>query len=350
MPVTKFEPAQDEQGQAIIEKAGESLQGVVDNQDPGTACIVDLAKFWDDDFTPELPSIGSVAGAGHLFYAGRLNEIHGEPAVGKTNIATAVSLDVIAGGGSVLYLDPEDTPGGMARKLRSFGMKGEDLERFTYAHNPDEQDISKLIEANKADPVTLVILDGLAEALAGAGLNEDNAGDTLHFFREHVRPFADAGSGVLICDHVAKDNKGRWSRGSGAKLGRYDGAVYEVAIETPYDPKTAGAISFKVSKDRVGGVGPKGSRPAQLMIEPTGNGFTRTYFAKPEPRAAHNKLKGDIVEAIQNDPEISLTKLRKLGNSMAVDEAISELKRDEIIDIRPLGKGKQNRYILKDGL
>ena len=88
----------------------------------------------------------------------------------------------------------------------------------------------------------LVILDGLAEALAAEGLNEDKVAEVLSFFRRRLRPFAELGTAVLVSDHVSKstENRGRWPRGSGAKLGRYDGVSYAAELAMPYSPAQAG--------------------------------------------------------------------------------------------------------------
>jgi hypothetical protein len=93
--------------------------------------------------------------------------------------------------------------------------------------------------------------------MATEDLDEDKAKDTLKFLRRTLRPFAELGCAVVILDHVVKNKsgQGRWSRGSGAKIGQYDGVSYVLQLIESYTPKKAGKLSLKVAKDRHGGVG-----------------------------------------------------------------------------------------------
>jgi hypothetical protein len=110
--------------------------------------------------------------------------------------------------GNVIYIDPEDTPTGLLSRLAAMGADVEALEPFIhYLHNPTPADFRRAIAyAEKHGPV-LVILDGLAEALAAEGLDEDEPGDFLQFCRERLRPFAEAGAAVLVADHVTKSTE-----------------------------------------------------------------------------------------------------------------------------------------------
>ena len=75
------------------------------------------------------------------------------------------------------------------------------------------------------------------EALAAEGKDENEVGDVLTFFRERLRPFPEAGAAVLIAYHVTKstETRGRWARGSGAKLARYDAFARSLSLngQTP---------------------------------------------------------------------------------------------------------------------
>jgi hypothetical protein len=168
--------------------------------------FVDLGALVRAGLPKELPTFVPTFGDKCLFYPGRLNEIHAEPSVGKTNVGCAAAASEIRGGGKVAYLDPEDTPRGIAAKLVSFGLSDTELsEAFYYVHNPEPADYDAVQFWCMCNPCSLVILDGLAESLAAENLNEDVPGDILQFFRQRLRPFAEAGAAVLISDHVAKN-------------------------------------------------------------------------------------------------------------------------------------------------
>jgi hypothetical protein len=185
----------------------------------------------------------------------------------------------------VLFLDPEDNPQGIAQRFVSLGGDHSNLvSRFKYVHNPEPSDYPGLIEwAKKAKPQA-VILDGMAEALVAEGYNEDKAEDVLPFLRQRIRPFADNGAAVVIADHVAKnkESRGRNPRGSGGKLGRYDGCAYIVELVKAYSPTTAGAVRLIIAKDRNGGVGHVGEHIAELHFTPDEDGKTLVHFTTPE--------------------------------------------------------------------
>ena len=84
--------------------------------------FVDLVALWKSGVKPEKPTVVRVSETRCLFYAGRLNEMHSEPSLGKTNIAIYSALKVLEAGGSVLYMDPEDTASGFLSRLLALGL------------------------------------------------------------------------------------------------------------------------------------------------------------------------------------------------------------------------------------
>jgi hypothetical protein len=292
--------------------------------------FVNLKPIIEGGLEPERPSVAKTPTGKALLYAGRLNEIHGEPSVGKTNVALSLARCVIEDGGHVIYIDPEDTPAGILSRLAAMAADVEALEPFIhYLHNPTPADFNRAIAyAEKHGPV-LVILDGLAEALAAEGKDENEVGDVLLFFRERLRPFAEAGASVLIADHVTKstESRGRWARGSGAKLGRYDGVSYSAELIEAYSPEVAGKIRLRVSKDRNGGVGAAGQVAMELHFTPRGDGVTLVEFNEPQEGKPFKPtaIMAKIIAHLEVFPDASKNDLRKLGKHEWVDRAIAEL-------------------------
>ncbi len=133
------------------------------------------------------------------------------------------------------------------------------------------------------------MLYGMAECMAAAGLNEDKAEEVLNFIKQLVRPFAEkAGAAVLISDHVTKswEDRGLWSRGSGAKMGRYDGVSYALTLVDAYAPGQAGSVLLTVAKDRNGGVGVKGRPVAQIYFMPAADNRTLVSFRVPDDQSS----------------------------------------------------------------
>lgn len=325
----EISPAELPEAVARLEERRAALQGQAKAEPPRFA---DFAALVAEGFKREMPTLCEYAEGRFLLYAGRLNEIHGEPSVGKTNIALCIAAEVMHDGGRVLYLDPEDNPQGIGARFLALGGRPEDLlERFFYVHNPEPGEFAALQAWAREHKPALVFLDGLAEALAAEGLSEDVSGDILQFFRSRLRPFADAGAGVLISDHVVKDKetRGRWARGSGAKLGRYDGAVYEAKLIKAYSPEMAGSVRLIVSKDRNGGVGPLKSEIVDLHFDRDAEGNPDIRFEAPSNEQRKqwqpSGLMQKISRYIEDHGEQTKSALRGLGNHTYVDQAISRL-------------------------
>lgn len=342
----KLDPANRAKAIELLKEAEEAQDGVGTQ---GDAIFTPLDEILNGDFAPELPTIGQIESGGALLYAGRLNEIHGEPSVGKTNISLAIVASVLAENRNVIFADPEDNAQAITRRLLAFGANPEAVRNhFHYLHDPGAKEIRAALAWTKKNPVALIDFDGLAELLAGQGIPEKDETGILSFFREFVRPFADQGAAVLLSDHVVKnaETRAQWSRGSGAKMGRYDGASYEVSLIRAYDPHTPGAIKMKVSKDRNGGVGPRGTIAAEIHFTPDGENGTIVDIRKPEPKGEFTPtaIMEKVSKAIEANPQISLRQLRELGKAEYVRQAIEKLEAQSFIQIERPGAGLPNRY------
>jgi replicative DNA helicase len=294
--------------------------------------FADFAALIAEGFTREMPTLCQYDEGRFLLYAGRINEIHGEPGVGKTNIALCICAEVMQDGLHVLYLDPEDNPRGIGSRFVALGGRAEDLaERFHYVQNPEPSEYAALHAWAREHKPALVMLDGLAEGLAAEGFSEDKPAEVLQYFRERVRPFTDAGCAVLISDHVAKDKdtRGRWPRGSGAKMGRYDGVIYEAQLKKPYSPDIDGFVRLVVAKDRNGGVGPVGQIVTDLHFGHDDEGRPDIRFEAPQDEVKGQWQPTALMEKISrfiedNGPQTKST-LRGLGKHSYVDQAVTQL-------------------------
>jgi hypothetical protein len=259
------------------------LKEIVD--EPKKLALIDLLPYYDGTLEPIRPTVAEVLPDLFLLYPGRTNSIHGEPSVGKTNIQICKAKAILEAGGSVLYIDPEDTPQGIATRARLLGITADEITRLFYLQNPTPEDYEMAHEWAAIHNPTAVFLDGLAEALAAEGKDENTPADVLAFFRERTRPFADLGAAVLVADHVVKgEGNKRFARGSGAKLGSYNGAVYEVTLGEAYSPAKEGFVRLKIAKDRNGGVGAMGAPVVELHFAPGEGGQTIAFWqTPPEP-------------------------------------------------------------------
>jgi hypothetical protein len=306
--------------------------------------FADFKPILEGGFKRETPSVCEAMPGKFLLYSGRINEFHGESGIGKTNISLAIASRIMDAGGIVLFLDPEDNPQGIAQRFIALGGNPDHLlSRFKYVHNPEPADYPGLIEWAKQTKPTGVFLDGMAEALVAEGYNEDKAEDVLPFLRQRIRPFADAGAAVAIADHVTKnkENRGRNPRGSGGKMGRYDGAVYVVELVKAYSPETAGAVRLIVAKDRNGGVGHVGQRIAELHFAPTETGLTQVSFALPQ-----DSCKPFMPTGLMEKVSLFVESCDLAPSKNAIEHAIhgkNDFKRQAISSLVQLGFLKEER-------
>jgi hypothetical protein len=270
-----------------------------------------------------------------MLYAGRINEVHGEPGTGKSNIAIALSNAVMKSGGTVLYIDPEDVPAGFTRRSLQLGADPEDLiHRCKYLNDSAASEILLAHHWAAKNRPQLVVIDGMAECMAAAGKNEDKAEDVLQFMQELVRPFAEkSGAAILISDHVTKswEDRGLWSRGSGAKMGRYDGVSYALTLIDAYSPGQAGSVLLTVAKDRNGGIGVKGKPVVEVHFMPAADNRTSVSFRVPDDQTSSIKplrTMAKIMELLDECKQATKADLRKLGKSQAVDRAIELLEQE----------------------
>jgi len=339
----KFEQRED------IDNPQQDSQG---DQQPKGPRFADFSKLIAEGFKREMPSLCEYEEGRFLLYRGRVNETHTEPGVGKTNIAICICAEVMQDGSRVLYLDPEDNANGIGSRFVALGGRPEDLvERFHYTQDPAPDEYAGLHAWAQENKPALVVLDGLAEAMAAEGLSEREETDVLMFFRNRIRPFTDAGCGVLISDHVAKDgeSRGRWSRGSGAKLGHYDGVSYEVKLMKAYTPEIDGFVRLKVAKDRNGGVGPVGAVITDLHFRHDEDGNPDIRFEPPRDEIKEKWKPTGLMEKISRflEDKGPQTKsiLRGFGKHDYVDQAITQLVEGGYLTIEPKGAAMLHKII-----
>lgn len=277
---------------AALTKAHAALGNLaIDPDQASTLDVADVAALLATDLVPETGSYLTRSDGTSLLYAGKTHVLQAEPSTGKSWVAVATVAEVLALGGAAVYLDCEDTPGGILKRLLNVGCASAAVaERFAYARpvGPhgliERRALERLLDDLNPD---LVVIDGVGESLSRNGFSEDKADDILRWFDLLPRPLAETGAAVLMIDHVAKDPeaRGRWARGSGAKLGAIDGATYQVKLSQPFSRKRSGALRLVIAKDRPGGVGAIGETAAVVTIEPHGDGERVMLRIEPDGAA-----------------------------------------------------------------
>lgn len=294
--ITELAYSLPDDAHAAVLRASELLEDVASQngrRNLSTLDVADVASLLESDLEPEEPDFLTRSDGRALFYAGKMHVLQAEPSSGKTWIALLAALEVLGIGGSVVYLDYEDSARGILGRLLALGAEPAHVrERFAYmqpagAFGPTEKlELGKLLEKLNPD---LVVIDGVAEALARDGLSEDRASEVVGWIERLPRWLSRTGAAVVMLDHVAKDkeSQGRWARGSGAKLGAVDGASYQVKVTSSFSRSKAGTMKLVVAKDRPGGVGAIGDVAAIATIDPKADGARVVVTLDPNTAELH---------------------------------------------------------------
>jgi len=285
--------AHDDPSGAIV-RAGELLgrMGTADAETLSSLEVADVGALLAGNLQTEQPALLTRTDGGALLYPGKMHVFQAEPSSGKSWLALVAVAEVLAMGGAAGYLDYEDTGPGILGRLRNLGVTDAVMaERFYYA-NPTGRfgPAEKLSLAAALDRMNLdlVVIDGVGESLSREGLSEDKADDVIRWTDLLPRPIARTGAAVLMLDHVAKDpeQRGRWARGSGAKLAAVDGASYQIKVRVPFSRHRAGRFDLVVAKDRPGGVGAIGETVATVHVTPHAAGELVTVKVEPHTNEA----------------------------------------------------------------
>ena len=279
-------------GPAALTRAGELIArlGAAQAEAGSSLDWADIDALLESDLEPESPDLLTRTDGAALLYAGKLHSLQAEPSVGKTWIALLAAIQILEVGGSVVFLDYEDSPSGILGRVLALGAEPAHVrERFRYSRPSgawtaaEDADMRRVLDEMNPD---LVIIDGLVEALTREGYSEDSSTDVIAYMDRVPRKIARTGAAVLILDHVAKDKdgRGRWARGTGAKLGAWDGAAYQVKVTHSFDRHNDGTMKLIVAKDRPGGVGPIGSTAGVVSIMPKADG--KRVLMKLDPETA----------------------------------------------------------------
>ena len=220
-------------------------------------------KQWLTSWSPDLTE-GTVTGPEKLrradgealLYVGKLHWLQGEPESGKTWLALAAAAEALSADGAVLFVDFEDSRAGVLERLEAMGAP---TEKFVYMH-PDEA-FSELAETDIQRLMTelspsVVILDGVNEAMALEGLDPIRNQDTAKFVHRVLDKFRGPEITTIVIDHVARgeSGKGRYAYGSQHKLAAVDGAAYRFEAIQAFSRAQGGASRIDVVKDRPGWV------------------------------------------------------------------------------------------------
>lgn len=228
---------------------------------------VDVPLILAGDLTPPQPAYLERQDHHKLLYPGRVHTFQGESESLKSWIALLACAQELALGHHVGYLDFEDTAESILGRLLALSVDREHLaKQFTYVRPAEALDLGAAhhLERLVADRhFTLVIVDGVTEAMSLEGFDLLDNKDVATWLARLPRRIADLGPAVVMIDHVTKSKEGRdrYAIGAQHKLAGIDGAAFTVdpihplahLAENAVEPVT-GVSRITISKDRPGAV------------------------------------------------------------------------------------------------
>jgi hypothetical protein len=242
----------------LAQAASEAQQ--IDQTGPSSWEPANLAAVLAGEGPDTTPTILARTDGPCLLYPAKTHAINAEPEAGKTWVALEGCRQQLDGGRHVIYIDFEADPADIVNRLLTLGAPpAAILDRFHYIRPQDPPrpaNTSRLTHLATTVAAALIVIDGVTEAMAGAGLSINDNDQIATFYALLPRPLANTGAAVLLIDHVVKnrEDQGRWGIGAQHKLAGIDGAVYKLEAVTPFSKNKPGKSRLIVAKDRHGQV------------------------------------------------------------------------------------------------
>lgn len=193
-----------------------------------------------------------------LIYPGRTHALVGESEAAKSWIAQYACAQQMLDGHGVVYLDFEDSAESVAERMTILGMNPQLLTKLFGYISPEEPvepaGRSQLAEAMNDLKPSLVILDGVTEAMALHSLKSNDNDDLATFGRLISRPLTAGGAAVTTLDHQPKssENRGRYALGGVHKLNGLSGSSLIAENVAPLGTGLRGITRLRIAKDRPG--------------------------------------------------------------------------------------------------
>lgn len=273
--------------------------------------FVDIAAALKGDLTAPVPTAGGIRADGErMLYRAAVNGIVGEPEQGKTLVASAMVADELVKGGSALWVDADHNgAAATVARMRMAGVADDvltDPARFRLAVPADREALGAVVKAGVASPASVVVIDSVGEVMSMLGAKSNDDGDYTRVHRAVFTPLADAGSAVLVLDHLAKTALSTgYASGTGAKKRAMDGAYYGITAVEAFRPGVGGAAALKILKDRHGGVRAKtaSDTAAVFRLDSRAGAMTWEFWpGKSDEQRLSDRDRADVEFVLSLDP------------------------------------------------
>ena len=227
-----------------------------ENSEPTTWEPVDLGPWLNGEVQRPEPSLGITRSDGLRFiYPAREHAFVGETESGKTWLALGCVVPELMAGNYVVYIHYEEAdPGSTIERLQTLGVGPSQIAERLRFIGPCKPARTEWVAALLDPRPTLVVHDGVNEAMSLIGADIMAADGAARFRRQLIVPFLRVGAASIACDHVPKDrdSRGRDAYGSVHKGNALDGARLVLENMAPFGRGLRGASNVFVTKDRPG--------------------------------------------------------------------------------------------------
>ncbi len=300
---------------------------------------VDLGPYLRGEIQRPQPSVGFARSDGQkMVYPGREHAVLGETESGKTWFAGACVAVELRLGHHVVYIHYEEAdPASTIERLRLLGVDDATINSGLRFHGPSRPVRAEWLQPMLYPPPSLVVHDGVNEAMALLGVEIKDVGGAAEFKRRLVKPFLAVGAATLACDHLpmGADSSRRDAYGSVHKGNALDGARIMLENVEPFGRGMRGRSNVFITKDRPGYLRARG-KPTKtpgktfmgtLVVDDTGTPDFIEFYA---PKDADNLAPGDkqtvtsaeladlVYEVLAALPGRSLDSQRKLFAEMRI--------------------------------
>jgi hypothetical protein len=244
-------------GHGLAELVPAELPDVADDEEGnGTWEPVDLQPILDGTHIQPEPTLGLTRSDGLRFvYPGKEHAVIGEMESGKSWWCAGCAAAELVAGHRVVYIHFEECdPTGTVEKLQAFAIGAATIRELFRFVGPNEPVRPDWLTALLDPPPTLVVLDGVNEAMSmhAMGIREEDG--AAAFRRRLVKPCTATGAATLAADHVVKDRekRGRDPLGSIHKGNGLTGSLVLLENADPFGRGLRGRSHVFITKDRPG--------------------------------------------------------------------------------------------------
>jgi hypothetical protein len=206
----------------------------------------------------------------HWLAAGVVHWLYSDAEAGKTWLALWWAGQVMAEGGTVVWLDEELGREEIARRLLALEVAHSAVAKrfvfYDFAGWGASADLPEWRDLLDRTRPALVVIDTATDALVNADLDENSGPDVTRWVKAFCEPATRLGAATAVLDHTGRADAtrpGRHAVGSRAKRAKAK-VQYSMRVRAGYGPSTLGKVEVTRTKNTIGAEIPARTRTMQL--------------------------------------------------------------------------------------